>query len=161
MRHDALNDPQEFDTIDVAAVWPASAQVAPLPIPETVDAAGMVTGGEAAIPDVPPAAGVMIAGTYAALLAALAIVTVGSGKSMLAIVVAAFFLFMFFSIPAVFFGVDQAGRLPRSFGRFMDEGMQTLTGHNSGREVLVQMLLVPVLLTFGVVCMGIAAAFIF
>ena len=160
MRHDSLKDRDGFDTIDVAAVWPASAQVAPLPIQELDPSAGAHPAPAAAAPDVPPAAGLMIAGSYLALLAALAVVTVGSGKSVLAIVIAAFFMLMFFSIPAIFLGVDGAGRRPRSFDRFMQEGMQTLTGHSGGAAALVQMLVVPVLLTFGVICIGIASLFI-
>lgn len=162
MRHDSLKDPDSFDRVSVPAVWPRATQVMPLPVADAVDeVAEQVTSATPAVPDVPPAAGIMIAGTYVALLAALALVTAGSGKSIFAIVIAAFFVFMFFSVPAIFFGVDGANRAPRSFNRFMQEGMQTLTGHCSGKAVLIQMLMVPVLLTFGVICMGIAAAFIF
>ena len=162
MRHDSLNNRDDYDTVDVAAVWPASAQVAPLPIPELIDQSDeQVTRSAPAAPDVPAAAGMMIAGTYVALIAALAMATVGSGKSAMFIVIAFFFVFTFFSVPAIFLGVegDENGR--RSFSAFMEQGMETLTGHNSGRAVLVQMLLVPVLLTFGVLCMGIAAAVMF
>jgi hypothetical protein len=42
----------------------------------------------------------------------------------------------------------------------MRKGMDTLTGHCSGRAALVQMMIVPVLLTLGVAMMGIAAAII-
>lgn len=162
MRHDSLKTRDDYDTVDVAAVWPASAQVAPLPIPDLVDGSEeQVVRSTPAAPDVPAAAGFMIAGTYVALIAALAVATVGSGKSLMAIVIAFFFVFTFFSVPAIFFGVegDEHGR--RSFSKFMEEGMETLTGHNSGRAVLVQMLLVPVLLTFGVICMAISVAFLF
>ena len=162
MRHDSLKDRENFDTVDVAAVWPASAQVAPLPIPEAVDGCEeQVVRSTPAAPDVPAAAGFMIAGTYVALIAALAMATAGSGKSLMAIVIAFFFVFTFFSVPAIFFGVEGAEHGRRSFSKFMEDGMETLTGHNSGRAALVQMLLVPVLLTFGVICMGIAAALIF
>ena len=79
----------------------------------------------------------------------LAIGTTGSGKSLLSIVVAAFFLSMFFAVPAVFFGVaDEKAERP-SLARFMEQGMQTMTGHSSGGEALVQMLAVPVCLIFG------------
>jgi hypothetical protein len=162
MRHDSLKDRENFDTVDVAAVWPATAQVAPLPIPDVAgEAQPDFAVSTPAVPDVPAAAGLMIAGTYVALLAALAVATVGSGKSILAIAIAFFFVLMFFSVPAVFFGVERDEHGRRSFSTFMEQGMQTLTGHNSGGAALVQMLLVPAALTFGVICMGIAAAFIF
>ena len=37
----------------------------------------------------------------------------------------------------------------------MEKGVNTLTGHSSGREALLQMLIVPVLLTLGLLVMGI------
>ena len=40
----------------------------------------------------------------------------------------------------------------------MRDGMNTLTGHSTGGAALVQMMIVPVLLTFGVLLMGVAAA---
>lgn len=162
MRHDSLKDPKAFDAVDIAAVWPVSAQVAPLPIPDLGgEQEPRATDATPAAADVPASVGMMIAGSYGVLLAALALATAGSAKSLFAIVIAAFFLFMFFSVPAVFLGVDSAGRRGRSSADFMERGMQTLTGHCSGRAALIQMLLVPVLLTFGIVCMGIAAAIIF
>ena len=162
MRHDSLKDPQAFDTVDIAAVWPSGAQIAPLPIPELGDLQeAPPSGATPAAPDVPAAAGFMIAGSYVTLLIALAVATTGSGKSLFAIVIAAFFICMFFAVPSVFLGVDAAGRRGRNFSDFMERGMQTVTGHCSGRAALVQMLLVPVMLTFGIVCMGIAAAVIF
>ena len=61
----------------------------------------------------------------------------------------------------IFFSVEQStGRRP-SFERFLREGMATMTGRSSGRDALIQMLIVPVMLTFGVIAMGIAPAVIF
>jgi hypothetical protein len=42
----------------------------------------------------------------------------------------------------------------------MRDGMDTFTGHSSGGAALIQMLIVPVLLTLGAAGMGIAAAII-
>lgn len=157
MRHEAIQ--HQLDSRDVAAVWPASTQVAPLPLPDT-GASEFNVDYPGAAPDVPAAAGAFLVAVYASLLAILAIGTTGSGKSLLAIVVAAFFLFMFFAVPAVFFGVaDEKAERP-SFARFMEQGMQTMTGHSSGGAVLVQMLVVPVCLIFGMLLTGILAIFL-
>jgi hypothetical protein len=43
----------------------------------------------------------------------------------------------------------------------MRQGIDTFTGHCSGRTALVHMLIVPVFLTLGVIAMGIAIAIIF
>jgi hypothetical protein len=67
---------------------------------------------------------------------------------------------MFFAVPAVFFGVaDEKAERP-SFARFMEQGMQTMTGHSSGGAVLVQMLVVPVCLIFGMLLTAILAIFL-
>ena len=162
MRHDSLSDPKNFDKVDIAAVMPASARVAPLPAVQGDDAVEQqLDGPERAAPEIPAAVGLMICGIYLALMAALAFATVGSGKSLLAIVVALFFVMMFFSVPAVFLGIDAEGDTRRSLSRFMEQGMETLTGHSTGGAALVQMLVVPVFLTLGVVCIGIIAAFTF
>lgn len=162
MRHEVLKDRDSFDTVDVAAVWPASAQVAPLPIPEIERASDREpVYGEPAAPDVPVAVGGLIAAAYGSLIAAFAVATVASRESIFMIVVAAFFLFMFFSVPRLFFKYEADHDARPSLSRFMSEGMQTFTGRSSGGAALVQMLIVPVFLTLGVVAMGIAAAIIF
>jgi hypothetical protein len=162
MRHESLEDRQPFDAVDIAAVWPSSAQVAPLPIPDLAETREpRPTIATAAAADVPAAVGIMIVVSFGMLLAALALATAGSGQSVFAIVIAAFFLFMFFAVPAVFLGVEAAERRGRSFDDFMERGMATLNGHCTGGAALVQMLLIPVSLTVGIVFMGIAAAIIF
>ena len=76
------------------------------------------------------------------------------------IAIAAFFVAVFFTVPTIFFGIEPGDARRVSFDRFLSQGIDTLTGHNSGKAALVQMLIVPVLLTVGVIAMGIAAAFI-
>jgi hypothetical protein len=160
MRDESLEH-RQVDALDMAAAWPSSAQVAPLPIPESPkqEPAGRFTPAAAA-PDLPVAAGAMIVAAYVSLVGALAVATVAPGQSLFAIAIAGFFLFMFFSVPAMFLGVEGDDARRPSLARFLDQGMQTLTGHNSGRAALVQMLLVPVALTFGVIGIGIAIALI-
>jgi hypothetical protein len=50
---------------------------------------------------------------------------------------------------------------PPPFEAFLVEGIDTLNGRCSGGAVLLQMLIVPVLLTFGALGMAIAAAVYF
>ncbi|PWG01721.1 hypothetical protein [Sphingosinicella humi] len=162
MRHEVLKERDSFDMVDVAAVWPTSAQVAPLPIPEIEPAAERApVYGAPAAPDVPVAVGGLIVAAYVSLIATFAVATVASRESIFMIVVAGFFLFMFFAVPRLFFKYEADHGVRQSFSRFMSEGMQTFTGHSAGGAALVQMLIVPVFLTLGVVAMGIAAALIF
>jgi len=158
MRHQTFPQPHELDALDVAAVWPSTAQIAPVPVPKSQPA--HVSMSEEAAPDMPVAAGLFLVAIYGVLLAMLAIGTTGSGRSLFAIGVDVFFLFMFFTIPAAFLGLGNGGRRHPSLSRFMEDGMQTLTGHTTGGEALVQMLIVPLCLTFGIICIGIAVAVI-
>jgi hypothetical protein len=162
MRHQQLADKDSYNKVDIAAVWSVSPQVAPLPVPDLdLQAAREPMAPTPAAPDVPAAVGKIIVGVYVGLLAAFALATAGSGHSIFMIVIAAIFLAAFFTVPYVFLGVEpKSGRRPL-LGRFLEDGMDTLTGHSSGSAALVQMLIVPVFLTLGVIAMGIAAAFIF
>src|SRR6478735_2991253 len=60
----------------------------------------------AAAPDVPVAAGGLMVAAYAALLGAFPLLIAHDGSSAFAIVIGAFYLGMFFAIPALFFRVE-------------------------------------------------------
>jgi len=75
------------------------------------------------------------------------------------IVIAALFVVMFFSVPRIFLTVEPDGVRP-SLDQFMANGTETLTGHNSGKAALVEILTLPVALTVAILAMGIAAAII-
>jgi len=161
MRHEQIKVKDSYGKVDVAAVWPSTGQVAPLPIPDIEPSAAQeVFRAAPAAPDVPAGVGILIAGSYAALVAAFAFATVASSHSIFMIVISALFVVTFFTVPRIFLGTEpKSGRRP-TLERFLSQGMETLTGHSSGRDALVQMLIVPVSLTLGVIVMGIAAAFI-
>ena len=158
MRHEKLRVTDSHEKVDIAAVWPAGAQIAPLPILDIEAPAASMAGPAPAAPDVPGAVGVMIVGSYAVLLGTFALGTIGSAYSIYMITISALFLVAYFTVPWLFFRQEpKNGRRP-SLDRFMRDGMETLTGHSTGREALVQMLIVPVFLTLGVAAMGITAA---
>lgn len=157
-----LHEHSSFDVegaVNIAAVWPASAQIAPIPIPDIIEPHMPVAQTPTpAAPDVPAGVGVLIAAAYAAVIAALALTAVASRESAFMVVIAGLFLIAFFTIPRVFLKVEpKAGPRP-SLDRFLAEGMDTLTGHSSGPAALVQMLIVPVFLTFGILAMAVAAS---
>lgn len=150
---------QGFDSLDVAAVWPSSAQIPPLPVweLEPISQRHELQASSAA-PDVPATVGGLIAASYVGLIAALAVATAGSAKSIFAIVIAALFLIAFFAVPRIFFAVERGSRVRTSFDAFLRNGMDTFTGRNSGKAALIQMLIVPVMLTLAVLAMGIIIA---
>lgn len=147
------------DSIDVAAVWPSSVQIAPFPLWEMEP----ITEYEEfratpAAPDVPAAVGGMIAASYAGLIVALALATASSAESIFAIVVAGLFVIIFFTVPRIFLAVERDGGERTDFDAFMRNGMETFTGHNSGKAALIQILIIPIMLTLAVISMGITIA---
>ena len=159
MDREQINASQGYDAIDIAAVWPTSGQFPSFPLPDLE----RITESQefratAAAPDVPAAVGGMIAASYAGLIIALAVATVGSAESLFVIVIAALFLTAFFTVPRIFFAVERDSGVRTSFDDFLRDGMDTWTGHNSGKAALVQMLIVPVMLTLAVLAMGIIIA---
>lgn len=157
MRHERALDKGKYSKVEAPTLWTAGAQLAPIPVTE-VEEREPVQMPTPAAPDVPIAVGGMIAVSYAALIGAFALATVGSAESLFAVTISALFLVAFFTVPRIFLAVEPKARRRSSFDRFMLDGIQTLTGHNSGPAALVQMLIVPVLLTFAALAMGIAAA---
>jgi hypothetical protein len=112
----------------------------------------------AAAPDVPGSVGGMIAGAYAALIVALFVATAGSLSSIFAIVIAGFFVAVFFTVPRIFFAVEPMTEQRPGLSRFLKRGMETLTGHATGTAAMVQMLVVPVFLTLAILAMGLIIA---
>ncbi len=159
MRHGQIKAEDSFTKVDLAAVWRASARAAPFPLPDIGQASGAASSAPTpATPDVPAALGWLIVASYAALLGSFALATVASSHSMFMVVICGFFLVVYFTVPWLLLQQEpNAGPRP-SFDRFMSHGMETFTGHSSGGAALVQMLLVPVLLTFGALAMAVIAA---
>jgi hypothetical protein len=139
----------------VAAVWPTAAvkgMTAPTPAAEAEDAPFAATP---AMADVATGVGRLVAGSYGALILVFFALFANSTLAAFSIVICAFFVAMFFAVPRIFLAVEAApGRRP-SFDRFMRTGLDTLTGRTGGRDVLIQMLIVPVLVTLGLAAMGI------
>jgi hypothetical protein len=162
MRHEKISVTDRLDSVDIAAVWPVSAQIAPLPIPDLeFEQAERSCLPTPAAPDVPAGVGTMIVAAYVALIAAFAAATIRSADSLFFLAIVAFFVATFFTVPRLFFAVEPKGKPRISFDRFLHQGMDTFTGHCGGGAALVQMLIVPVFLTMGVIAMGVAAAIIF
>jgi hypothetical protein len=102
----------------------------------------------------------MIAASYVVLVGTFALATIASAYSVYMITISFSFLVAYFAVPWLFLRQEpKSGRRP-SLDRFMRDGIDTFTGHSSGGAALIQMMIVPILLTLGVAAMGIAAAII-
>ena len=156
MRHEKISQ------INIAAAsWPVGIESLVLVEPsaaETPHAEQVLASPAPAVPDIAPGVGRLIIAAYAGLIAVLFAFFTGSALALFAVAIAAGFAVAFFTVPILFLKVEaDRSRRPNLDG-FLYQGMQTLTGHCSGRDALIQMLIVPVLLTFGLCAMGIAGA---
>ena len=150
MRHDQLKHREDFDIVESESNdRPASAAIAEME-------PGLNVGPESAVPDLPAAVGRLIVGAYVALIGMLAATMARNAESTFVISIAALFLVAFLSVPRIFLAIEpEKGRRP-TMSAFLERGIHTATGHLSGRGALVQMLVVPALLTLGVLAIGIA-----
>ena len=139
MRQQELRNSEAFDLVEAPTPEAASEQRAQ---------------PAAAAPDMPKAAGIFMIASYAALMGAF-VVTIHGARADFAIVIACFYVAMFFAVPAIFFGVEDDRVRHPSLLEFLDRGVDTATGRISGGGALVQMLIVPVLLAFAILAMGI------
>ncbi len=110
-----------------------------------------------AVPDVPTAVGRLLVTAYAMLLTVFAVAFAHSKDSLFALAICAVFLTMYLSVPRIFLGVEpKLGKRP-DLDTFLYNGLETYTGHCSGKDAMVQILIVPVLLTLCAFIMGIVA----
>ena len=154
MRHERISQAKI-----AAAAWPTTLEGLMLAEPAdtgtAVSAAEFQTGPTPAAPDIAPGVGGLIVTAYVGLVLVLLTFFTGSLAALFAVVIAAGFVAIFLAVPRIFFAVEpKAGRRP-SLPEFMEKGIDTLTGHSGGRDALLQMLIVPVLLTLGLLVMGI------
>ena len=140
MRQQELKNSEAFEIVQAPIALEANAERRAQPTP--------------AVPDMPKAAGAFMIASYAALMAAF-VVTIHGARADFAMVIAAFYLAMFFAVPAVFIGVEGDSARRPDLLEFLDRGIETATGPISGKGALVQMLIVPVLLAFAILAMGI------
>ena len=72
MRHEQIADKASYTQVEIAAAWPAIARVAPVPLPEQIEAASETFVATPSCPDVPAAAGGLIVAAYVGLVATFA-----------------------------------------------------------------------------------------
>ena len=154
MRYQSLD--RNVPDTHVAAVWPSLDALA-------ADQAARPDGAAAfavstAAPDVPAAIGGLIAASYAGLIAVFFAFFARSPLALFSIVVCAGFVAVYFAIPRIFLAVEADPARRPTLGRFMRTGIDTATGRIGGKDALIQMIIVPVLVTLGLAAIGIIAS---
>jgi len=151
MRHEQLNKLDSFDLVEISTnEGPASPALAELELGRSRP--------EAAVPDVPRAVGPIMVGVYVSIVGLFALTIANAGQGPFMIAIDAMFLLAFFTVPAIMLKLERDPARRPSMSRFMSQGMQTYTGHVTGAGALTQMFVVPVLLAFAVLAIGIIAA---
>jgi hypothetical protein len=154
MRHDQLKRREDFDIIQIATnEGPAAPAIAEMDLEQG-------RRPQTAVPDMPHAVGRLIVAAYAALIGVLAITMARNASTAFVIAIDVAFVVAFLSVPAVFLGIENDSATRPNLHRFLNDGIQTATGHLSGSGALVQMLVVPVLLCLGLLAMGVTALII-
>ena len=154
MRYQPLN--RNAPDANVAAVWPSLAALA-------ADEASRADGAHdftvtTAAPDVPAAVGGIIAASYAGLMAVFFAFFARSPLALFSIVVCAGFVAIYFAIPRIFLAIEADPARRPTLGRFLRTGIDTATGRTGGKDALIQMIIVPVLVTLGLAAIGIIAS---
>jgi hypothetical protein len=155
MRREQFSSTANAREVPVAAVWPQAYEAAVIAAAQDAKPDAAATPAMAA-PDVPAAVGRIVVGSYVLLVGTLFAFMARSPLAAFSIGIAALFVIIYFAIPLLFLKVEGDPSRRPSFDRFMDEGMATLTGRTGGKDAIVQMVIVPVFLTFGLAAMGIA-----
>src|SRR5690348_10492383 len=106
MRQQELRNPQAYDVVEAPRVEVADTRPQP----------------EAAAPDMPKAAGVLMIASYAALMGAF-VVTIHGARADFAIFIGVFYLAMFFAIPAMFLGLQRDSTRRPDLFEFLDRGV--------------------------------------
>lgn len=114
--------------------------------------------GEAAVPDLPREVGLMILGSYGAIMAAFLALFMRSEDAAMMVVISTLYVVIYLTVPAIFLKTEgRSGR--RSMAAFMADGIETWTGHVGGRAALVQILSIPLTIALAVTAIGIVFRF--
>lgn len=110
--------------------------------------------GEAAVPDVPAAVGWMILGVYALIVSSFLLLFARDMEAGLMVAIGGVYFTVYLGVAAVFLRTEgRSGDI--DLKHFLKDGLHTWTGHVSGFEAIVQILLIPVALTIAITTIGI------
>jgi len=115
--------------------------------------------GEAAMPDVPAAIPRMVGATFVLIYLVMFASFAHSVASAMVATIGLGFAIIYVAVPAIFLKVEKrSGRI--SMSQFLERGLDTCTGHLTGREAVIQFMVLPVCLLLTVTTVGIFWAFV-
>ncbi len=154
MRHEKFQPRESFDIVDAAEIWPRPDTGIQSPIGE------LEQGATPAVPDMPVAVGRANVCLYAALIIIFFLTMGYGGEARFMIAISGLYVAMFVGVPRIFLAVEEDGSERPDLRRFLDRGIDTFTGHMSGRSALAQIFIVPALLASAILAMGLLSLWI-
>jgi hypothetical protein len=124
-----------------------------------VPVAAAIAVPQPAAPQLPAAVGWLMLLAYAASMGTFLLFFGGSGPTAFVIAIGFFFLAVYAAVPFAFLRMQPRHGAQPTWARFLDRGLDTWTGHLSGRQALFQIMAIPVALAIAVVGIGLAAHF--
>jgi len=104
---------------------------------------------EAAAHEIPAAVGWMIVGAYAGIMSLFILTFARSAEPAMVTVISALYALIYLAVPAIFLRVE--GRSGHTtLPGFLNSGLQTNTGHVTGREAIVQIMTIPLAIAVAV-----------
>jgi hypothetical protein len=108
-----------------------------------------------AAPDVPKRVGYAVIGALGfAMLCFMAFFS-GTGEARFMTAISLFYLTVYLAVPVVFFRIHRRSPRQVDWPTFMKQGINTWTGHLTGREAFIQIMTIPVALVVAAIAMGI------
>jgi hypothetical protein len=152
MRHNHVQFRDDYDLVDIAEVWPRPDLGIQLPVAELQHRASP------SVPDIPVAVGRGIALVYSGLILAFVLTMGVGGEAQFLITISGVYVAIFLGVPWIFLKTEKDHSDRPSLSQFMIGGVDTWTGHMSGRAALVQIFIVPVFLVGAILAIGLTAA---
>jgi hypothetical protein len=131
--------------------------------PEARAAAAAHALPQPAAPQIPPMVGWLMLLAYAATMAGFLLFFGGSAFTSFMLAIGFFYLAIYAGVPALFLRMQRpqvsAEARQADMARFLARGLETWTGHLSGRQALFQIMAVPAALAIAAFGIGLAAHF--
>lgn len=137
----------------------AEAREADQPFSRAEAVARAVAVPQPAAPHLPPAVGWLMLLAYAASMGAFLLFFGGSGSTAFVIAIGVFYLAVYAAVPYAFLRMQPRSAEQATWTRFLERGLETWTGHLSGRQALFQIMAIPVALAIAIFGIGLAAHF--
>jgi len=112
--------------------------------------------GEKAAPDEPAAVGFLILASYGMMLTVMFLGYAHGASATMVVTISMLYICIYLAVPTIFMRIE--GATPMPLQRFLASGLETWTGHVSGKNAIIQILTIPVAITLALAAIATVAA---